>query len=308
MLWSALVQKHVSSENILTWFVIETIASSLLLFWFFLLFAHLKSTDFSMCWVWSIFMIFIFLAAYVLLPCWSSIQKQLSFLKLIYTIRTMFNSWSLKSSSEQIFCHDLSTFTRALSVATMKSESLSLNVRQLRILNSRLLLIKKENNVLVNNYASAQDNLKCLFNLPFCFKIFFNMKDWVEHSLIHFSNVESSDFNHCYFCDAWFSFFSEIFDWAKWMKHVNCHHRLNDKLAYAQLNFELYTYLWNNWLIINAEYWNLKKNNENQLQTTRTNSSQSEFLEESFKIYINTYLNSCLRHDCKWQDQEAFND
>ncbi len=261
-----------------------------------------------MCWVWSIFMIFVFSAAYALLSCWSLIQKQLSFLKLIHTIRTMSNSWSSESSSEQIFCHDLSTLTRASSVATMKSESSLLSVRQLKILNSRLLLIEKESDVLVDNRASAQDNLECSFNLLFCFKIFFNMKDWVEHSLTHFSNVESSDSNHCCFCDVQFSFLSEIFDWARRMKHVVCHHRLDDKLAHARSNFELYTYLWNNRLIINAEYRDLKGNNENRSQTTRANSSQSEFSEESSKIYIDTYSNSRTRRDCKRQDREASND
>ncbi len=92
------------------------------------------------------------------------------------------------------------------------------------------------------------------------------------------------------------------------MKHVACYHRLNDKLAHAQLNFELYMYLWNNWLIINAEYQDLKENNENRSQTTKANSSQSEFSEKSFKIYIDTYLNSRTHHDCKRQDREAFSD
>ena len=138
--------------------------------------------------------------------------------------------------------------------------------------------------------------------------IFFNMKDWVKHSLTHFSNVESSDSNHCCFCDVQFSFLSEIFDWARRMKHVVCHHRLDDKLAHARSNFKLYTYLWNNRLIINAEYRDLKENNENRSQTTRANSSQSEFSEESSKIYIDTYSNSRTRRDCKRQDREASND
>jgi len=287
MLWSALVQKHVSPEGILTWPVIRAIASSLSLFWFPLLFARLKGTGFPMCWVRPISMIFAFSAAYALLPS----------PELIHTIRTMSNPWPPGLSSEQTSCHDLPTLTRASSVATTKSESSSLGVRQMGILNSRLLLAEEEGGVLVDNRAPAQGNLECPFNLLFCLKTFSNMEDWVGHSLTHFSNVGPPDSNHCCFCDARFSSSSEISGWARRMEHVACHHRLGDKLAHARPDFELYTYLWNNRLITNAEYRDLKGNNEDRSQAARAYPPHPEFSEKPPKVYTDTYSNSGRRRD-----------
>ncbi len=92
------------------------------------------------------------------------------------------------------------------------------------------------------------------------------------------------------------------------MKHVAYHHRLNDKLAHARPDFELYTYLWNNRLIINAEYRNLKGNNENRSQAARAYSPHSEFSEKPPKVYIDTYSNSGRRRDRGRQDREASSD
>ncbi len=288
-----------------TWPVIWVIARNLSLFWFPLLFAHLKGTGFPMCWVRSISMIFAFSASYALLPCWSPIQKQLSSPELIHTIRTMSNPWPPGSSSEQISCHDLPTLIRASSIATTKSESSSLGARQLMISDSRLLLAEEESDVLVDNRVPAQGNLECSFNLLFCFKTFSNMEDWVGHSLTHFSNVDPPDYNHCCFCDARFSSSSEITGWARRMKHVACHHRLDVKLTYARPDFELYTYLWNNRLITNAEYRGLKGNNEDRSRAARAYSPHPEFSEESSKIYIDTNSNSRTRRNRERQGREA---
>lgn len=112
------------------------------------------------------------------------------------------------------------------------------------------------------------------------------MKDWVEHSLTHFRNVGPPDSNRCCFCNAQFTSIAKISDWARRIKHVAYHYKLGDKLAYAGPDFELYTYLWCNRLITNAEYRDLKGNHDDRVRAT---SAYSPYLEESPKAYIDTY-------------------
>lgn len=200
----------------------------------------------------------------------------------------MSNPWPSRSSSEQTSRHDCPTLTRASSVATTQSESSSLGTRQLGILNSRLLLAEEEGGVLIDNRVPAQGNLECPFNLLHCFKTFSNMEDWIGHSLTHFSNIGPPYSSRCCFCDAWFSS-SEISGWARRMDHVAYHHRVGEKLTHAQPDFELYTYLWNNRLITDAEYRDLRGNNEDRARAARA------YPEEQPKAYTDTY--SPRRHD-----------
>lgn len=81
----------------------------------------------------------------------------------------MSNPWPPRSSNEQTSCHDIPTLTRAASFATTKSKSSSLGITQMGILNSGLLLVEGEGDVLIDNRVSVQGNLECPFNLLYCF-------------------------------------------------------------------------------------------------------------------------------------------
>lgn len=104
--------------------------------------------------------------------------------------------------------------------------------------------------------------LECPFNLLYCTKDFADEEDWVSHSLTHFStgdrDVGPPKRNNCCFCDTVFESDSALESWGKRMQHVRIHHHLGHGLAIARPDFELFKYLYDNRLIDDAEYKDLK--------------------------------------------------
>lgn len=108
-----------------------------------------------------------------------------------------------------------------------------------------------------------RNSLECPFNLLYCLKDFSNGDDWVKHSLTHFVTrnrvmVGPPRRNRCCFCDAVFESHNPLESWALRMEHVQFHHHLGHRLAVARPDFELFEYLFENKLIDDATYKDLK--------------------------------------------------
>ena len=113
--------------------------------------------------------------------------------------------------------------------------------------------------------------LECPFNLAyFCLMTFSNEEDWIEHSLTHFNTkqraVDPPTSNRCCFCEEKFYSPRRFQSWADKMRHVCLHHCLGHRLAHARPDFEIFKYLFDNRLISDAEYRDLKGNSQNRSQ------------------------------------------
>ena len=110
----------------------------------------------------------------------------------------------------------------------------------------------------------ARGCLECPFNLLYCLKDFANEEDWVNHSLTHFNTrnhvVGPPTRNRCCFCDLTFESDNALESWANRMQHVHFHHHLGHRLAVARPDFELFKYLYDNHLIDDATYKDLRGN------------------------------------------------
>ena len=202
----------------------------------------------------------------------------------------------LVSGSGHTSCNDLAGLTKSSSLATSESVPSSFGARQLEISNSRLLA-EGEGGILVVDRTRTEGNLECPFNLLFCLQTFSNMEDWVKHSIRHFQGAGPPDSSQCCFCDARFSSSETVSSWAQRMEHVAYHHQLGCRLAHARPDFQLYTYLWNNRLISNAEYRDLKGNNDDRSQAALAYPSPPESPAEQPKAYTDTHSSSRRRRE-----------
>lgn len=200
----------------------------------------------------------------------------------------------LVAGSKHTSFSDLAALTTSSSLPASESVQSSLGARQLETPNSRLLA-EGEGGVLVVDRVRAEGKLECPFNFLFCRETFSKMEDWVKHSMTHFGKVGPPDSNQCCFCDEKFNSSTEIFSWAKRMEHVAYHHQLGCRLAAARPDFELYAYLWNKRLITDAEYRDLKGNNEDRARATLAYPSPPASPEEQSKAYTDTYSPSRRR-------------
>jgi len=104
--------------------------------------------------------------------------------------------------------------------------------------------------------------LECPFNLLYCLKDFADEQEWVLHSLTHFNTrhrvVGPPKRNECCFCGRLFESDNALESWAWRMQHVQFHHHLGHRLAFARPDFELFKYLYDNHLIDDATYKDLK--------------------------------------------------
>ena len=210
------------------------------------------------------------------------------------TIRTSM----LVSGSQHTSSHDLAALTTAPSLTASESECTSFGVRQLEYPTSRLLA-EGEGGVLVIDRTKTEGNLECPFNLLFCLKTFAKLEDWVKHSMTHFGRAGPPDSSRCCFCDATFQSSPEVSSWAQRMTHVAYHHQLNERLAHARPDFELYTYLWNKHLISDADYRDLRGNHAGRSKAAQATQASQAYpsppVSPEESVYTDTYSHSRAR-------------
>ena len=112
--------------------------------------------------------------------------------------------------------------------------------------------------------------LQCPFDLLQCLMAFQtgHRDRWIAHSLEHFRTegsqrpaIEPPTCNSCPFCGETFECDSGITSWNERMQHVAVHHHeLGHTLATAETDFVLYEYLWQNGIIRDEEYGDIRGN------------------------------------------------
>ena len=112
--------------------------------------------------------------------------------------------------------------------------------------------------------------LECPFTFIKCFRQFSvsNEREWIRHSLEHFriggrrpTKVDPPKINSCCFCRETFRADSGAMSWRDRMDHVKIHHQhFGHRLAAARPDFALVEYLWQNGLLSQADYRELKPN------------------------------------------------
>ena len=176
--------------------------------------------------------------------------------------RSQATSMLMSASSEGTRHNSLPALTIATS-RTTSSVASSIGVRQLE--NQQRMLDLADGDVLVVPPLQEQRILECPFNVVYyCLMTFANEEDWIKHSLTHFCKketvVEPPTSNACCFCDKVFNSPRPCQSWAERMRHVCLHHCLGHRLAHARPDFALYKYLFNNHLISDGDYRELKGN------------------------------------------------
>ncbi|KAL8797132.1 MAG: hypothetical protein Q9195_000599 [Heterodermia aff. obscurata] len=160
----------------------------------------------------------------------------------------------------------------ALTVATScttSSVASSMGRRALEV--QQRILEQDQGGVLVVPPLPGQRILECPFNLAFlCPLTFSNEEDWINHSLVHFSKerrvIDPPTSNSCCFCDEQFHSPARFQSWVERMRHVSLHHCLGHRLGHARPDFALFKYLFDNRLISDADYRDLKGNTRNRSQ------------------------------------------
>ena len=74
--------------------------------------------------------------------------------------------------------------------------------------------------------------------------------------------------NRCCFCGESFFLSSGFDSWFARMEHIARHHQIGHSLSHAQPDFELIDFLWNNYLIDEVMYRELKQNTQDQKRST----------------------------------------
>ena len=156
----------------------------------------------------------------------------------------------------------LAALTDAPTMPSSESLSSSIGARQLD--HQRILSL--EHDALVIAPPSRPQILECPFDFLFCFLTFSNITDWFKHSLVHFQtpggyNIGPPTHSECCFCDYEFQG-SPQQCWQDRMSHVAVHHELSHTLAHARPNFPLYRYLWENGLMSDVDYRQLRGNRD----------------------------------------------
>lgn len=158
------------------------------------------------------------------------------------------------------YTQDLAALTSASTRSTSESVPTSVGARQLE---RQRLLEPGSENVLQIPPMPTPRILECPFNLVYhCSMEYFEVEEWIAHSLRHFRPISPPTSNVCCFCDETFHGANGKQSWRERMQHVASHHRLGHRLAHARPDFQLFYYLWSNKLIDNAVYKDLKGNSQ----------------------------------------------
>lgn len=179
---------------------------------------------------------------------------------------------------------DLAALTSAATRSTSESVPTSVGARGTE---PHHLLELGQGNALLIPRLRAPRILECPFNFLSCFMTFSNLEQWIEHSQKHFGNVGPPRSNICCFCDQTFYFPNGRQSWEERMQHTASHHQLTHRLAHARPNFQLFDYLWNNKLISNAVYKDLKGNGQDRARAAYPSPPVSP--NESSVAYTQTH-------------------
>lgn len=160
----------------------------------------------------------------------------------------------------------LPALTSTASVRTTSSIPSSVGRRQ-RLMEQRILETGPGGTLQVG--APARGSLECPFNFLYCLKDFADESHWVKHSLTHFNTrthvIDPPKRNRCCFCDEEFVSNNALASWGQRMSHIRLHHHLGHRLAIARPDFELFKYLYENHLIEDATYKDLKGNSKDRV-------------------------------------------
>ena len=126
--------------------------------------------------------------------------------------------------------------------------------------------------------------LQCPFRFLDCTFDYSRFEDWFQHSLVHFQTnysyperpiapVTPPTKNRCCFCEVTFYSPDGMQSWYERMRHVAQHHQFGHTLKHARPDFKLFDYFWENHLIDETEYREIKENTRDRSRTTRANSS-----------------------------------
>ena len=173
--------------------------------------------------------------------------------------------------------------TSSVESLTSNSEHTSIAVRDLdRSL--RTLSIGDNNLAQINGPGTQRPALQCPFRLLDCILDYSRFDDWFRHSLTHFQTnhshrerptpeVTPPTNNRCCFCAATFYSPDGMRSWYERMRHVEQHHQIGHTLAHARPDFQLFDYLWENHLIDEIDYREIKGNTRDQSRVTHGNPS-----------------------------------
>ena len=136
----------------------------------------------------------------------------------------------------------------------------------------------------IDGYIRPQPVLQCPFRLHGCQLDYSNFDDWFWHSVTHFytngSRLASGPAivmpptrNRCCFCSKEFFNINGIRSWLTRMDHVAYHHEIGHSLSHARADFQLLAYLWENHLIDEIEYRELKGNTPDRSRLIHGNPS-----------------------------------
>ena len=188
----------------------------------------------------------------------------------------------------------------ALTVATSRTTSSIASSMGIRAVEDQQRILELDHGgVLVVPPLRGQRILECPFNLAFlCPMTFSDERDWIQHSQTHFcTNVRTVDpptSNKCCFCEKKFHSTTRCQSWGERMHHVCLHHCLGHRLAHARPDFALFKYLFDNRLISDAEYRDLKGNSHNRSQragypTPPTSPNSPVAQAPAVPVYTETY-------------------
>ena len=168
------------------------------------------------------------------------------------------------------------------STTSVASHSSSSSMGEREMMRRMRLLVSGFDGVLLANNVPRLPNdpdennrlvLECPLKILGCPLDFASPDDWFKHSLDHFfikrphthgpAIVMPPTSNRCCFCPKEFFSPSGWESWIQRMAHVAHHHQIGHSLSHARPDFPFYDYLWENHLIDEVDYREIKGNTEN---------------------------------------------
>ena len=146
-----------------------------------------------------------------------------------------------------------------------------------RALDQSMRLLQEDGTV-GNTFFLRGRILECPFHrITRCQQEFFvaNCEAWVKHTQSHFiikdrrggrpkKHISPPTLNSCGFCEEKFEAVNGNTSWGRMMSHVKGHHERGHRLAHARIDFSLVEYLWQNRLLTESEYRDLKPSTKAQ--------------------------------------------
>lgn len=139
-----------------------------------------------------------------------------------------------------------------------------------RVLDQSMRLLREDGTV-GNTHLQQGPILECQFyRITRCPKKFSlsEFEAWVTHTRKHFVKVgrqgapkkyiSPPTLNSCCFCEKKFQAINGMSSWGHMMSHLKEHHELGHRLAHARIDFPLVEYLWQNEVLTQAQYRDLK--------------------------------------------------